>query len=69
MIVVAAVSPQNWIYDDVLALAICVGAIKLLRFRNMEQAFISMAVSVVVVSIASLILHFKLQRSYNDYAS
>jgi len=50
-------------------LGICVGAIKLLRFSSMKQAYLSMAISVVTVSIFTGVLHFVIERSYNDYAS
>lgn len=49
---------DSWIYYDILALAICVGAIKLLRFSSMKQAFISMGISVLIVTITSSILHY-----------
>jgi hypothetical protein len=35
----------------------------------MKQAYLSMAISVVTVSIFTGVLHFVLERSYNDYAS
>lgn len=50
----------NWIYYDILALSICVGAIKLLRFRNMKQAYLSMATTVVLVTIGAVVFHYTL---------
>lgn len=50
----------NWIYYDILALGICVGAIKLLRFRNMKQAYLSMATTVVLVTIGAVVFHYTL---------
>lgn len=35
----------------------------------MKQAYLSMAISVIFVTLASTISHFVLDRSYNDYAS
>lgn len=45
------------------------GAIKLLRFSTMQQAYISLAISVGFVSMVSIVFHFLLTRSYNDYGS
>lgn len=60
---------DSWIYYNIIALAICVGAIKMLRFSTMKQAFLSMLISVITVSTMAIILHFVLERSYNDYAT
>lgn len=60
---------QDWIYYDILSLAICVGAIKLFRFRSMKQAFVCMATTTLIVTIVATVLHFKMERSYNDYTS
>ncbi len=39
-------------------------------FKSLKQAYLSMLISVVSVSMISSILHFLLRRrSYNDYAS
>lgn len=60
---------DSWIYYNILAIAICVGAIKLFRFRSMQQAVISMMISIVFIAMFAIVLHYKLDRSYNDYAS
>lgn len=60
---------DSWIYYNIIALAICVGAIKMLRFSTMKQAFLSMLISVITVLTMAIILHFILERSYNDYAT
>jgi hypothetical protein len=59
----------NWIYYDILSIAICVGGIKLFRFKNMKHAFISMLTITLLVTAATIVSHFLLERSYNDYAS
>ena len=59
----------NWIYNDVMAVCICVGSIKLFKFRSLKQGFLSMIIFLVFVTIAAIILHFTLDRSYNDYAT
>lgn len=66
---IAAFFSSNWVYNDVLAIAVCVGSIKLFRFSSMKQAVISMSISVIFISIASIFFHYNLDRSYNDYAS
>ena len=55
--------------DDILAICICIAAIKLLRFSSLNQAFKSFVISVSTSTIVSIILHYVLPRSYNDYAS
>lgn len=60
---------ENWIFYDLLALCICIGGIKILRFYSLRQALLSILISVLTGLIVSIILHFVLERSYNDYAS
>jgi hypothetical protein len=59
----------NWIYYDFLSILICVGGIKLFRFKNMKHAFLSMFTFIVMIGAGSGYLHFILTQSYNDYAS
>lgn len=54
---------------DFLAICICVAGIKLLRFTSLKQALYSFIISVLSTTIISIILHYILPRSYNDYAS
>lgn len=60
---------NNWIYTNILAISICVGAIKLFRFSSMKQALYSMLISICFVTIIAIVFHFVLARSYNDYAT
>ncbi len=60
---------ENWIIYNFLACCICVGCIKMFYFDSMQQAFYSLSISVVSVSLIAIISHFILERSYNDYAS
>jgi hypothetical protein len=50
-------------------MGICVGGIKLFRFKNMKHGYVSMFAITLFVAIGSGVLHFLLERSYNDYAS
>lgn len=49
---------DSWIYYDMIAIAICVGAIKMLRFSTMKQAFLSMLINVIAISTMAGVLHF-----------
>ena len=60
---------DGWIYNDILALCICIGAIKLFKFRSMRQGFLSLFILSFGVSMMAGILHFTLDRSYNDEAT
>ena len=59
---------DNWIYNDFMAICICVAFIKILHFNSLKQAYISMTIVFGSVTILSLILHVILTQSYNDYA-
>ena len=59
---------ENWILYDLVAICICVGSIKLFFFNNLKQAYISMSIYTVTVTIIAIISHYILERSYNDYA-
>lgn len=58
---------ENWILYDFLAGFICVGSIKIFHFRSLKQAFTSMIILFVGVTILTIILHYLLTLSYNDY--
>ena len=60
---------DSWIYNDVLALCICIGSIKLFKFRSMKQGFLSLLILASSVTLLTAILHFVLDRSYNDEAT
>lgn len=51
---------DSWAYYDIIAIAICVGAIKMLRFSSMKQAFLSMLISVIAITTMAGVLHFVL---------
>ena len=51
---------ENWILYNALAIFICVGAIKLLKFLSLKQAFFSFLISVLSSTILAIILHFLL---------
>ena len=60
---------ENWIFYDALAICVCVGGIKLLTFASLRQAGLSFLITVLTSTIISVIFHYTLPRSYNDYAS
>ena len=60
---------QIWVMFDIIAVCICVGAIKLFQFSSMKQAIISMLIYTIFVTVFTSIMHFTLTRSYNDYAN
>jgi hypothetical protein len=60
---------KSWLYYDVLSICICVGGIKLFRFKNMKQAFQLMGAVVVFITISTVVIHFILDRSYNNYTA
>jgi hypothetical protein len=59
---------ENWIFYDFLAGCICVAGIKIFHFKSLKQAYISMTIMFVSISILGTILHYLFPRSYNDYA-
>jgi hypothetical protein len=67
--IVIGIFIYNWIYYDLLSIVICVGGIKLFRFKNMKHAYLSMLTIALLVLVLSAVLHFFLERSYNDYVS
>ena len=60
---------DSWIYNNILGVCICVGSIKLFKFRSMRQGTLSLFILAASVSIVGGILHYTLDRSYNDYAT
>ena len=70
VLLIISIFVENWILNNVLAVFICVGAIKLLKFLSLRQGLFSFMISVLSSTILAIILHFLLpERSYNDYAS
>lgn len=59
----------NWIMMNIVAICICVGSIKLLQFSSMKQAILSMVISTFFVTVSASVMHWLLERSYNDYAN
>ena len=50
-----------------MAVCICIASIKIFHFRSLKQAFASMTIMFVSVTILAIIFHFTLAQSYNDY--
>ena len=65
---VLAVFYENWIFYNIIAGTICVAAIKIFHFNSLKQAYKSMTILFVTVSVLAGVLHFILPQSYNDYA-
>lgn len=59
---------ENWIFNDFMAICICISSIKILHFKSLKQAYTSMTILFVSVSVLGIILHYILTQSYNDYA-
>lgn len=59
---------ENWVYNDFMAICICVAAIKILHFKSLKQAYKSMTILFGSVTILGIVLHYILTQSYNDYA-
>ena len=47
---------------------ICVGSIKLFHFKSLKEAYTSMIITFLAITVLTIILHFLLTLSYNDYA-
>ncbi len=60
---------DNFIVTNILATMICVGSIKMLKFRTLFQSIVCMGIYVFTVSTTASIFHVILKQSYNDYAS
>ena len=59
---------DNWILYDMIAICICVGSIKIFHFNSLKQSYLAMTIMVATITIISVVLHFLLPQSYNDYA-
>lgn len=59
---------DNLILNNILAVAISIGSIKIFYFKSFKQSCLSMTISTVSVTIVAVVLHYILRRSYNDYA-
>ena len=60
---------DNWIVTNILATITCVGAIKMFRFRTLQQSVYCMSIYVATVTATAIIFHYILSQSYNDYAT
>lgn len=60
---------QNLIFYNTLSFCICIGAIKMFRFRSLKNGVYSMLIIAITVGVFSVWSYYKLPRSYNDYAS
>jgi hypothetical protein len=60
---------DNFIVTNILATIICVGSIKMLRFRTLLQSVICMGIYVATVTGVAIVFHYILSQSYNDYAT
>jgi hypothetical protein len=69
VLMIVACFVENWIFYNIMAGCICVGSIKIFHFRSLKQAFYSMGIMCATVTIVAIILHYLLERSYNDYTS
>lgn len=67
-VTVFAFLSDNWILYNYIGVCICVGSIKIFHFDSLKQSYLAMTIMVATITIVSVILHYLLPRSYNDYA-
>jgi len=68
-IVAVSVFVENWVLYNLIGICICVACIKLFHFCSLKEAYIFMGLVVLTISVITIISHYILERSYNDYAT
>ena len=49
---------EDFITTDILALFICVGSIKMFKFKTLKQSIICLMIDVTIISVVAAVLHF-----------
>ena len=58
LVVIAAFFVDNWIFDNIMAICICVASIKILQFNSLKETFISKLIVIVVFTSVTAALHY-----------